>query len=271
MHGQTLSVIGPLARSVADAGLGLAAMARFDARDPLSRPLPEIDFAVAARQPFQPTRMAFSADLGLAELEPEIRDVVVDAAARLARAGATVTNEAPDLSAADNAFRTLRAHQFAAARSELLAGPERDLIKPEVIWNIEQGLKLTSAEISRATREQARCRANLLAFLDREEFLVSATAPVPPYPAEERYVSRIAGRDLATYLDWLILGYAITVTGCPAISIPCGFTRSGLPVGLQIIGKPCFEARLLSVAAWCETVLGCRMARPIDPKEMTGP
>ena len=67
-------------------------------------------------------------------------------------------------------------------------------------------------------------------------------------------------------LDWLILGYAITVTGCPAISIPCGFTSAGLPVGLQIVGRPYCEARLLAVAAWCEDVLGCRMTRPIDPK-----
>jgi len=95
---------------------------------------------------------------------------------------------------------------------------------------------------------------------------MSATAPVAPFPVEERYVSRIAGRELATYLDWLILGYAITITGCPAISIPCGFTPAGLPVGLQIVGRPYSEARLLSVAAWCESVLGCRMTRPIEPK-----
>ena len=115
-------------------------------------------------------------------------------------------------------------------------------------------------------RDQARTRAHLVAFLDDNDFLLSATAPVEPFPVEDRYVSRIAGRELSTYLDWLVLGYAITVTGCPAISIPCGFTSRGLPVGLQIIGRPYGEASLLSVAAWCEDVLGCRMARPIDPK-----
>lgn len=264
--GQTLSVIGPLARNVADAGLGLAAMARFDARDPLSRPLPPEDLAVAGRWPDRPAHMAFSVNLGTADIEPEIRDIVVAAMARIAGEGVDVGDAAPDLSAADHAFRTLRAHQFAAARGMLLEGPERELLKPEVIWNIEQGLKLSSAEISGAVRMQAQCRAKLLAFLDRHEFLVSAAAPVAPFPVEERYVSRIGGRDLPTYLDWLVLGYAITVTGCPAISIPCGFTSAGLPVGLQIVGRPYAEARLLSVAAWCETVLGCRMMRPIDPK-----
>ena len=266
VSGQTLSVIGPLARNVADVGLGLAAMVRFDARDPLSRPLTATDFAAAARQPERPSRLALSADLGLADLDPEIRNIVAAAAAKLARAGAEVSQSSPDLSVADRAFRTLRAHQFAAARGELLDGPERELLKPEVIWNIEQGLKLTSGEISAAVREQAHCRASLLAFLDEHESLISATAPVAPFPVEQRYVSRIAERTLETYLDWLILGYAITVTGCPAISIPCGFTSAGLPVGLQIVGRPYCEARLLAVAAWCEDVLGCRMTRPIDPK-----
>jgi amidase len=264
--GQTLSVIGPLARNVADVGLGLAAMARFDARDPLSRPPAPTDFAAAARQPEKPSRLAFSVDLGLADLDPEIRHIVTAAAEKLARAGAEVSEASPDLSAADRAFRTLRAHQFAAACGELLSGPARELLKPEVIWNIEQGLKLTSAEISAAVREQAHCRASLLAFLDEHEFLISAAAPVAPFPVEERFVSQIAERTLETYLDWLILGFAITVTGCPAISIPCGFTSAGLPVGLQIVGRPYSEARLLSVAAWCEDVLGCRMISPIDPK-----
>lgn len=264
--GQRLSVIGPLARNVADAGLGLQAMARFDARDPLSRPLPPEDFAVAAARPLPPIRLALCADLGLADLDPEIAHVVVAAASKLASAGAGVAGETPDLSSADRAFRTLRAHQFAAARGELLESPERELLKPEVVWNIEQGLKLTSAEIATAVREQARCRASLLAFLEEHEFLISATAPVPPFPVGERYVSRIGGRELATYLDWLILGYAITVTGCPAISIPCGFTSGGLPVGLQIVGRPYSEGKLLSAAAWCEDVLGCRMTHPIDPR-----
>ncbi|MBL8576369.1 MAG: amidase [Mesorhizobium sp.] len=268
--GQTLSVIGPLARNVADVGLGLQAMARFDMRDPLSRPMKQTNFAAAATRPEKPLRLAFGADLGVADLDDEVRDVVVRAMHKLAAAGGDVVEACPDLSAADAAFRTLRAHQFAAARGELLRGPERDMLKPEVIWNIEHGLGLSSADISAAVREQARARASLVAFLDDHEFLLSATAPVAPFPVEERYVSRIAGRELPTYLDWLILGYAVTVTGCPAISIPCGFTSAGLPVGLQIVARPYAEASLLSVAAWCEGVLDCRMRRPIDPKVFSG-
>ncbi len=263
--GQTLSVIGPLARNVADAGLGLSAMARFDVRDPLSRPLEQHDFAAAAKRPDMPATLGFSVDLGVALIEPEIRDVVIGAMAKLAGAGVHVTEDCPDLSAANRAFLPLRAHQFAAARGAILDGPGREMLKPEVVWNIEQGMKLSGAELAEATREQARVRANMLSFLERHEFLVSATAPVEPYPVEQRYVSRIDGRELPTYLDWLVLGYAVTVTGCPAISIPCGFTQRGLPVGMQIVARPYSEARLLAVAAWCEEVLGCRMVRPIDP------
>ncbi|MBN9250589.1 MAG: amidase [Mesorhizobium sp.] len=264
--GQTLSVIGPLARSVADAGLGLQAMARFDARDPLSRPLAVTDFAAAARQPRKPQRLAFAVDLGVADIEPEIAGVVTAAVRRLEHMGATVAEAAPDLSAAENAFRTLRAHQFASARGELINGPERGLLKPEVIWNIEQGLKLTSADIAAAVRGQAHSRAALLGLLEQHGFLIAAAAPVAAFPVEERYVGRIAGRDLASYLDWLVLGYAITITGCPSIAIPCGFTAAGLPVGLQIVAPPYREAELLSVAAWCEDALWCRMIRPIDPR-----
>lgn len=268
--GQTLSVIGPLARNVADTGLGLEAMARFDPRDPLSRPQPARGFAIAARQAEKPARIGFSVDLGLADLDAEIGRIVTESVVRLERVGVDVIAETPDLSSADHAFRPLRAHQFAAARGQLLDGPERSLLKPEVIWNIEQGLKLTSSDISKAVQAQARARSALLSYLDRHEFLLSATAPVAPFPVEERYVTRIGGRELATYLDWLVLGYAITVTGCPAISIPCGFTQTGLPVGLQIVSKPYSEARLLSVAAWCEQALGCRMERPIEPSPAVG-
>src|SRR5690606_30916255 len=119
------------------------------------------------------------------------------AAKTLSKAGVNIADAVPDLSSADDAFRILRAHQFAASRGEILDGPGRHLLKPEVIWNIEQGLELVGADISAAVRKQARCRASLLAFLDRHDFLLTATAPVAPFPVGERYVSRIAGRELA--------------------------------------------------------------------------
>ncbi len=261
---QTLSVIGPLARSVADVGLGLDAMAGFDARDPLTRPVTVSAYREAGAQPLRPTRFAYSPDLGVATVSKTVSAIVGDAIEKLAAAGVSVEPGTPDLSACHDAFRPLRAFQFSAMRHDLLASA-RSQLKPDVVWNIEEGLKLTAMDLAAAERHRSRLRLNMLAFLERHDFLIAPTAPVVPHRVEDRYVAEIEGVEMETYLDWLVLGYAITVTGCPAISIPCGFSDGGLPVGLQIVAPPHREHDLLRMAAWCEQVLGARLSRPIDP------
>ena len=265
---QVLSVMGPLARNVADVGLALDGMVRFDGRDPLTRPRAVSSYGNAARAPERPVRAAFSMTLGLGAVHPEIAAVVSLAVSQLAAAGVTVEQVDPDLARADHAFRTLRAYQFAALHRETLER-HRDKLKPEVVWNIEEGLKLRAGDLIDAEADRAAAREALLSFLDVHGVLITPTAPVEPFPVEDRYVSEIDGTKLATYLDWLVLGFAITVCGCPAISIPCGFSKAGLPVGLQLVGKPYSEAELLKTAAWCESVLGAKMDRPIDPRPPT--
>jgi amidase len=262
---QVLSVIGPIARSVADVGLGLDGMHCFDARDPLSRPSSGFRFHEAARSPRRPARAALSMDIGIARVANDVRKVVEEAVVRLADAGLAVSEDTPDLSAADKAYRTLRSFQFAALTRDTVR-LHRDKIKPEVIWNTEEGLKLTASDLAEAEAFRAEARGQMLSVLHTHGFLITPTAPVAPFPVDERYVEEIEGVRFATYIDWLILGYAVTVTGCPAISIPCGLTRGGLPVGLQIVGEPYEEANLLSAAAWCEAVLGASLARPVDPR-----
>jgi amidase len=185
--------------------------------------------------------------------------------AKLAAAGLAVEEAAPDVSRARDAFLPIRAFQFAALFRDALA-EHRDVLKPEVVWNIEEGLKLTAADLATAEAARAEARDAMLAFIGRNGVLITPTAPVPPYPVEKRFVDEIDGERMATYLDWLVLGFTVTVTGCPAISIPCGFTAGGLPVGLQLVGMPYGEADLLRTAAWCEAVLGARLATPIDPR-----
>jgi amidase len=263
---QALSVIGPIARSVADVGLGLDAMARFDQRDPRTRPLTSGSYRAAAEAPRQPARAAFSMDLGgVARVSGEVRAVVDAAVARLAAAGLDVAEGAPDVRRCREAFLPLRAFQFAALHRGALEH-HREKLKPEVVWNIEEGLKLTAADLAVAERARAEVRDAMVGFIGRHGVLITPAAPVEPYPVEKRYVDEIDGAKLATYVDWLVLGYAVTVTGCPAISIPCGFTAAGLPVGLQLVGAPCGEADLLRTAAWCEAVLGARLTIPIDPR-----
>ncbi len=262
---QVLSVIGPLARCVEDTALALDAMKGFDPRDPLSRPLADASYRKSAQAKVPAAKAAFSMDLGFATVSDEIQKVVQESVEKLALSGLSVTENAADFSAADGCFRTLRAYQFAATWRDTLASHRKDL-KPEVVWNIEEGLKLTAREIAVAEASKAAIRRKMLLLLDENEFLITPTAPVAPFPVGERYVRKIGTRKLDTYLDWLALGYGITVTGCPVISIPCGFTGSGLPVAVQIVGKPYEEHRLLSFAASCESRLGARLDRPINPR-----
>ena len=263
---QVLSVIGPIARSVADVGLGLDAMARFDPRDPRSRPLCGEGYRAAAEAPRRPVRAGFSMDLsGMARVSGAVRAVVEDAVARLAASGLDIVSEAPDLSRSRDAFLPIRAFQFAALFRDVLAA-HRDKLKPEVVWNIEEGLKLTAADLAIAEAARNEVRRQMVAFIRRHGVLITPTAPVEPYPVEQRYVDEIDGERLTTYLDWLVLGFSITVTGCPAISIPCGVTADGLPVGLQLVGAPYGEAELLRTAAWCEAALGVSLRAPIDPR-----
>lgn len=262
---QVLSVVGPLARDVYDVALAMDGLARFDVRDPLSRPFDRASpFVAAVEAAASPKRAAVSVTLGLAKVDPAISDVFSDAIKKLGSAGLNVIEDHPDLCTSDRVFRTLRAYQFAAFHRSSLEH-HRGKLKPEVVWNIEEGLKLTVPDLASAEHERNRLRHAMIEFLDCHGVLITPTAPVEPFPVDQRYVDEIDGQKLTTYLDWLVLGYAISVCGCPAISIPCGLTKNGLPVGLQIVGKPYAERELLRTAAWCEAVLGNSLRRPIDP------
>jgi amidase len=158
----------------------------------------------------------------------------------------------------------LRALLFAGELAPLLER-HREQMKPDVIWNVEKGLALTGAEIARAQRLRAALRAEIVRFFDRFDLLICPAAIVPPYPVDQRYVSEVAGHRFENYVDWLSITYVVTATACPALSLPCGFTRSGLPVGLQMIGRPRGEGRLIAAAAALEAELGIAKKTPIDP------
>lgn len=262
---QTLSVIGPLARNVKDIGLAMDSMVGFDVHDPLTRPSKKNGYRTAASQLIKPKSVGFSLDMGgLATISSEVRRVVMSAVAKIERAGVELVLSCPNMSEAENAFRPLRAAQFAALWSHVLE-KNRDLLKPEVVWNIEQGLVLTSSDIADAENKRRRVRKNLLNFLDKNEFLILPTAPVAANAAEDRFVKEIDGTKMRDYLDWLILGYAISLTGCPVISIPCGFSNEQMPIGIQLVGRPHCEEKLLQVAAWLESVFNKQITMPINP------
>lgn len=261
----TLWVDGPLARSVADVALMLDAFARPCPTDPLAVEPPAAPFLAAAERPSVPRRVAWSPDLGVGPVDPEVSALCAAAVRRYEEAGAVVEEVRLDLSAARECFQTLRALSFATAMAPLLEH-RRAALKPEVVWNIEKGLALTAAEIARAQRQRARLFGKVAAVLADHDVLACPAAIVPPFPVEQRWVEQVGETRFDTYVDWLAITFAITLTSCPALSLPAGLTAAGLPVGLQLVGRPRGEAALLSHAALLEGMLGGPRLVPLDPR-----
>jgi amidase len=262
---RNITVHGPMARNVEDLALMLDAMSGEYAADPLSIPTLPSSFLSAARSGAKPKRVAYSPDLGITPVDPEVAAVTRKAAERLTEAGVIVEEAHPDLREAHECFHVLRAFDFAMTKAVLLR-TKRDLLKPEVIWNIEEGLKLTVEQIARAEAQRVEMTARTVRFFDEYDLLLAPATIVTPFPIENRYVAECAGKKFDNYVEWLGIVYAITLVCCPALSLPCGFTASGLPVGLQIVAPPRGEAQLLAGAKILEDILGVRGTTPIEPR-----
>jgi amidase len=263
---RNLTVHGPMARNVEDLALLLDAMSGEHAADPLSLPVPPASFLSAARSGRKPKRIAYSPDLGITPVDPEVAAITRKAAERFAEAGAIVEEAHPDLREAHECFHVLRAFDFAMTKAALLR-TKRDLLKPEVIWNVEEGLKLTVEQIARAEAQRVEMTARTVEFFKTYDLLLAPATIVAPFPIEQRYVAECAEKKFDNYVEWLGIVYAITLACCPALSLPCGFTASGLPVGLQMVAPPRGEAQLLAGARVLEDVLGVRGTTPIDPRQ----
>ena len=218
----------------------------------------------ASRTGPRPSRVAFSPDLGLTPVDPEIAAICEKSARRFGEIGVAVEAAAPDLSGAPEVFQVLRAAGLNASLGPLLdSHPE--VLKPEAVWNIELGRSLTGERIAWATRERGEIFHRMLRFFDEYDLLPTPATIVGPFPVEQRWVESCAGHRFENYIEWLTIAYAITITGCPALSLPCGFTSETLPVGLQMVGRPNGEADLLAGARLLEEVLGLRARTPIAP------
>ncbi len=258
---------GPMARNVEDVAFLLDAMSGEDARDPFSLPRTGESFLAAARSNWRPKRVAWSADLGVTMADKEVAAITRKAAERFAELGAVVEEAHPDFAELHECFITLRTYDFFMRKAVLLR-EHRDLLKPEVIWNIERGMKTTLEDMERAENQRVALSQRYLAFFDKYDLLLTPATVVAPYPIENRFVAEVNGHKFANYVEWLAIAYAITVCCGTAISLPCGFTRENLPVGLQIAGPPRSEARILAAAKALEDILGVRGTTPIDPRVM---
>jgi len=262
----TLSVEGPMARNTGDLGLFLDAMAGAHPAEPLAQPAPRSGgaFRAAAEAPRLPRRVAWSHDLGVTPVDPEIAAICEAAARRFEALGVPVEEAHPDFSGAHEAFQTLRGIGYATGLGEEYAR-HKALLKPDIQWNIERGFAVTAEELVRATKTRGRIVAETARFFETYDLLLCPATIVPPFAVEERTVMECAGVAFESYIDWLAIVYAVTLTAAPALSLPCGVTRAGMPVGLQMVGPLRGEAQLLAHAAALEAELGLD-TRPIDPK-----
>ncbi len=254
------SVSGPMGRTVADAALLLAVLAGADPRVPLAldQPPPALTDPAQIRtlldRGLDGIRVAWSPDLGL-PVEPDVLAVLAPARQVLAELGCHVSDAMPDLSGANEIFRTFRAFAFATFRADLLTG-HPDLIGPNVTWNIQRGLELTTADLSRATVLRAELADRVSAFLANFDVLACPVSQVAPFDVTLDWVHEINGQPLHTYLDWMASCYLISATGLPSVSVPAGFTAAGLPVGLQLVGRRRGDWDLLAVAHAFESATG---------------
>jgi amidase len=262
----TLWVEGPMARNVDDLALMLDAGVGQQIDDPLSFDHAGPSFVEALQETGMPKRVAFSPDLSIVSMEREIAKVCCGASMIFADLGADVTNDIPDFTGVLEAFQTLRAVLFATMMEPILT-KHRDQIAPEIIGNIERGLNITPSQIFDAERARIKLYKRVMAFFETHDFLICPAASIAPFPVDQRYVTKIDGKPCETYIDWFSITFALTMTACPTISVPCGFTSEGLPVGIQIMGKPRGEAALLRAAKRFEQAVGISTQLPITPRE----
>lgn len=256
-----LDVAGPIARDAADAALLLSVMAGPDRRVPHSSETPGARFREPLERGFEGARVAWSPTPGGCPVEPAVLDVCGRAAARFAELGCTVEEAEPDLRGADETFRTLRAFAFARTHERHLR-EHRAALKDTVVWNTEQGLALSAMDVTRAEVRQAALFDRVVDFFGRFDYLVCPTTQVAPFSVDTDWVREIDGVRLETYIDWMASCYLITVTGCPAISVPAGFTPDGLPVGIQIVAPPKCDFEALQLAHAYEGLTGLADRRP---------
>jgi amidase len=246
----SLSVSGPMARTVSDVALMLSVMAGPDDRAPLSYDVNTDAFRAAVKRPsVRGWRVAWTPDLGgLIPVEPEVAQVAAGATRVFRSLGARVTTASPSFAELNDIVLGTRGLSMAALHGDRLA-EWREAMQKGLVWNIEQGIALTARDIGRAERLRSVLWERVRRFMERYELLVLPTVAGKPFPIEQPYPTELQGKRLENYTQWFFLTYALSVTGLPVISVPAGFTHDGLPVGIQIVGRRRQEGSVLRAAA----------------------
>ena len=258
---QMLSVLGPMARNVKDAALLLSVIAGPDVQDPLSINEPERSFQKVKLLDTKNIKIAYSKNLNLFPVEIDVSNSIELGLQKLAENGCQIKEDSPDLNGAEETFSILRALSFAQSYSQLMKeNPE--VLKDTIIWNINKGLLLTGEEIAWAQSIRANLFYKMKEFLENYDALVLPVSQVLPFPVEIEWIKNINGIPMKNYIEWMNSCSFITLTSHPAISLPCGFTNSSLPVGMQIVGKFQKEQELLSLSHTFESIFQVSSKRP---------
>ena len=251
----TLSVDGPMARTVADLALTLSAVAGPHPRSPIALSESGARFAAPLARDFRGVRVAWWTTLGGAPVDRRVRTVVDSQRSTFESFGCRTDEAEPDFTDFDAVFKTLRALAFLTGVAPRIAG-RRAEVKATIRWEIDRGERLTPADIASALATRTELFDRMRRFMDQYEFFVLPTVQVPPFGVDEQYPTAIDGVEMTTYIDWMQSCYFISVVGNPAISVPCGFTADGLPIGLQIVARHRDDWGLLQIAHAFELARG---------------
>lgn len=257
----TLAVEGPMARTVRDIAFLLSVIAGPDTKSPISINESGAIFTQPLERDFKGARIAWSRNLGRYPVQSTVNDVCDRAIPIFSELGCEIDEAQPDFSDADEVFQILRAWLFAQTKGDDFK-LHHSLMKDTVVWNIEQGLKLSGQDVSRAEMKRTQLYHRVREFMGQYEFLVLPVSQVAPFPVDVEWVRKINDVEMETYIDWMATCYAITLTGLPAISVPCGFTEDGLPIGLQIVGRHQRDFDVLQLAFAFEQATRYGKVRP---------
>ncbi|MBT6829237.1 MAG: amidase, partial [Rhodospirillaceae bacterium] len=245
----TLSHLGPMTRSVADGALMLTVMAEPDPRDAFSLPYDARDYFSVLEGGIAGLCVAFSPDLGYAEVDPEVAKLVAAAAKSFAALGAQVEQVDPGF---DNPQAIFRSHWYAGAAHILRAmTPEqRELVDPGLRIVAEKGQALSMDAYMKGAMARSQLVVTMRRFHQKYDLLLTPTMPTPAFSLGP---DSPIGQNGEVWDDWSPFTYPFNLTGQPAATLPCGFTSGGLPVGLQIVGRNYDEVNVLRAAHAFET------------------
>lgn len=222
------------------------------------------DFVVPARIDLSRMRVAITPDFGFAPTERHIAEVFAEKIGVFRHVFAHVEEATPDCTGADEAFEVLRAIGYLASHSEKVRTRPQD-VGPNVRANVEEGQRYSAADVARAQTLQTMLYRQWQDFFRDKDVILTPSITISPRSWRELYPAEIDGKPTRTYFHWLALAYAVTLPGHPAVSLPIGLDRHGMPFGLQIVGPRGGDAFVLSVAAELEAMLAAdaRTARPV--------